>query len=47
MPNQEVPFFSIYTNSKVTDKVGPHDDLLGEFPYLGPPHLMFGLEFGR
>jgi hypothetical protein len=31
-------FFSIYANRKVTDKVGPHDDLLGEFPYLGPPH---------
>jgi hypothetical protein len=25
--------------AKVTgDKVGPHTDLLGEFPYLGPPH---------
>jgi hypothetical protein len=31
-------FFSIYANRNVTDKVGPHDDLLGEFPYLGPPH---------
>jgi hypothetical protein len=31
-------FFSIYTNRKVTDKVGPHADLLDEFPYLGPPH---------
>jgi len=31
-------FFSIYKNAKVTDKVGPHGDLLGEFPYLGPPH---------
>jgi hypothetical protein len=32
-------FLSIYTNGKVTeDKVGPHRDLLGEFPYLGPPH---------
>ena len=30
--------FSIYTNRKVTDKVGPHRDLLDEFPYLGPPH---------
>jgi hypothetical protein len=20
------------------DKVGPHSDLLAEFPYLGPPH---------
>src|SRR5437667_774747 len=31
-------FFSIYTNRKVTDQVGPHGDLLDEFPYLGPPH---------
>ena len=32
-------FFSILTNGKVTgDKVGPHDNLLDEFPYLGPPH---------
>lgn len=32
-------FLSILTNGKVTtDKVGPHSDLLTEFPYLGPPH---------
>src|SRR6266478_4542411 len=32
-------FLPILTNGKVTgDKVGPHNDLLGEFPYLGPPH---------
>jgi hypothetical protein len=31
-------FFSIYTNRKVADKVGPHSDLPGEFPHLGPPH---------
>ena len=31
-------FFSIYTNRKITDQVGPHGDLLDEFPYLGPPH---------
>jgi uncharacterized protein DUF4331 len=32
-------FFSMLTNGKVTeDKVGPHHDLLDEFPYLGPPH---------
>jgi hypothetical protein len=32
-------FCAIYTNGKVTgDKVGPHRDLLDEFPYLGPPH---------
>jgi hypothetical protein len=33
------PFLTILTNGKVTeDKVGPHDDFLSEFPYLGPPH---------
>jgi hypothetical protein len=32
-------FLAILTNGKVTeDKVGPHGDLLTEFPYLGPPH---------
>jgi uncharacterized protein DUF4331 len=32
-------FLTIFTNGKVTtDGVGPHSDLLGEFPYLGPPH---------
>jgi hypothetical protein len=32
-------FLSTFTNGKVTgDKVGPHGDLLDEFPYLGPPH---------
>src|SRR5258706_485938 len=31
-------FCAIYTNGKITaDKVGPHSDLLDEFPYLGPP----------
>jgi hypothetical protein len=30
---------AILTNGGVTeDKVGPHDDFLPEFPYLGPPH---------
>jgi len=33
------PFLSLLTNGKVTeDKVGPHGDLLAEFPYVGPPH---------
>jgi hypothetical protein len=33
------PFTAILTNGKVTeDGVGPHNDLLPEFPYLGPPH---------
>jgi hypothetical protein len=33
------PFMGILTNGKVSeDKVGPHEDLLSDFPYLGPPH---------
>jgi hypothetical protein len=33
------PFMAILTNGKVReDRVGPHNDLLPEFPYLGPPH---------
>jgi Domain of unknown function (DUF4331) len=32
-------FIRILTNGKVKeDKVGPHGDLLLEFPYVGPPH---------
>jgi hypothetical protein len=32
-------FVSILSNGKVTrDNVGPHKDLLDEFPYLGQPH---------
>ena len=32
-------FLSLVTNGKVTgDKVGPHTNLLDEFPYLSPPH---------
>jgi hypothetical protein len=32
-------FIRILTNGKVTeDKVGPHGDLLLEFPFVGPPH---------
>jgi hypothetical protein len=32
-------FIRILTDGKVTeDKVGPHGDLLLEFPYVGPPH---------
>jgi Domain of unknown function (DUF4331) len=32
-------FLPILTNGKVKgDNVGPHRDLLAEFPYLGPPH---------
>jgi hypothetical protein len=34
-------FLAILTNGKVTgDNVGPHHDLLDEFPYLGPPHVI-------
>ena len=32
-------FLAVLTNGKVTrDGVGPHRDLLTEFPYLGAPH---------
>jgi Domain of unknown function (DUF4331) len=32
-------FLTVLTNAKLTgDGVGPHSDLLAEFPYLGPPH---------
>jgi hypothetical protein len=32
-------FIGLMTNGRVTeDKVGPHRDLLSEFPYVGPPH---------
>ena len=32
-------FLTLFTNGKVTeDKVGPHNDFLPDFPYLGPPH---------
>ena len=33
------PFVAVMTNGKASDDmVGPHDDLLPEFPYVGPPH---------
>ena len=35
--------FLCYTNRNVTDKVGPHGDLLDEFPYLGPPHKVWSV----
>ena len=32
-------FLAILTNGKIAgDGVGPHDDLLMDFPYVGPPH---------
>ena len=32
-------FLAVLTNGKVTgDRVGPHGDMLNEFPYLGSPH---------
>jgi len=32
-------FVTVITNGKVTaDGIGPHGDLLAEFPYVGPPH---------
>ena len=34
-------FLAILTNGKVTgDNVGPHNDFLDVFPYLGPPHMI-------
>ena len=34
-------FLSVITNGKITtDGVGPHADLLPQFPYLGPPHRL-------
>ena len=35
-------FVTLFTNGKVAgDDVGPHDDLLPEFPFLGPPHASY------
>ena len=35
-------FLPILTNNKVmTHGLRPHDDLLADFPYLGPPHVAF------
>jgi hypothetical protein len=35
-------FVTLFTNRKVAgDNVGPHSDLLTEFPYLGPPHASY------
>ena len=32
-------FVTVITDGQVTgDGIGPHEDLLAEFPYLGPPH---------
>ena len=41
-------FLPILTNGKVTrDNVGPHNDLLAAFPYLGPPHKVRSAESSR
>jgi Domain of unknown function (DUF4331) len=38
-------FLPILTNGKVKgDKVGSHSDLLGGFPYVGPPHKAWSAE---
>ena len=32
-------FVAVITNGKIKgDNVGPHGDLIAEFPYVGPPH---------
>jgi len=37
-------FLTLFTNGKVTgDGVGPHADLLSEFPYVGAPHASYDL----
>ena len=36
-------FLTVFTNATVTgDGVGPHADLLSEFPYVGSPHGSYG-----
>jgi Domain of unknown function (DUF4331) len=36
-------FLALFTNGKVTDDgLGPHTDLLNEFPYVGAPHASYG-----
>jgi len=38
-------FIPILTNGKVRgDKVGPHSDVLGVFPYVGAPHKVWSVE---
>ena len=37
-------FFSLYTNKNVTDKVGPHGDLLDKFPLY--PVVVSTVRFG-
>jgi hypothetical protein len=38
-------FIPILTNGKVKgDKVGPHSDVLGAFPYVGAPHKVWSVE---
>jgi hypothetical protein len=40
-------FISLITNGKLTrDNVGPHNDLLTDFPYLGAPHKVRSSELG-
>jgi hypothetical protein len=35
------PFIALLTNRKITtDGLGAHGDILAEFPYLGPPHVV-------
>ena len=41
-------FLPLLTNGKVMrDNVGPHTDLLAEFPYVGPPHHARSRELGK
>ena len=41
-------FLPLLTNGKLMrDNVGPHTDLLAEFPYVGPPHHARASEVGK
>jgi hypothetical protein len=39
LENQQLIKHSIVEWKVTGNKVGPHGDLLDEFPYLGPPHI--------
>ena len=39
----DVFFSMLHERKRDRDKVGPHGDLLDEFPYLGPPHKVWSV----
>jgi hypothetical protein len=42
-------FLTVFNGRLTRDRCGPHTDMLGEFPYLGPPHEIrqWGAEPGK